>query len=175
MRTGNNIPPTSEPATTSDRRLPTQRSHSPTGWNVRPITARSAVQARMGPCVSMGRLRLRAKPHRLVNRKPQICAHACPKTVWASGRRRWIQAPVRKGVGSNPTAVICKRCDAHAPCNIATLYASNCGDKMWTNWGLNPGPPACSAGVIPLHHSPVHVPHWHAGTRNSNSKPRAVK
>ena len=27
------------------------------------------------------------------------------KTVWPSGLRRWLQAPVRKGVGSNPTAV----------------------------------------------------------------------
>ena len=30
-------------------------------------------------------------------------------TVWPSGLRRWLQAPVRKGVGSNPTAVICAR------------------------------------------------------------------
>jgi hypothetical protein len=28
------------------------------------------------------------------------------KTVWPSGLRRWLQTPVRKGVGSNPTAVI---------------------------------------------------------------------
>ena len=28
------------------------------------------------------------------------------KTVWPSGVRRWLQAPIRKGVGSNPTAVI---------------------------------------------------------------------
>ena len=27
-------------------------------------------------------------------------------TVWPSGLRRWLKAPVRKGVGSNPTAVI---------------------------------------------------------------------
>ena len=27
-------------------------------------------------------------------------------TVWPSGLRRWLQAPVCKGVGSNPTAVI---------------------------------------------------------------------
>ena len=27
------------------------------------------------------------------------------KTVWPSGLRRWLKAPVRKGVGSNPTAV----------------------------------------------------------------------
>ena len=26
-------------------------------------------------------------------------------TAWPSGLRRWLQAPVRKGVGSNPTAV----------------------------------------------------------------------
>ena len=28
-------------------------------------------------------------------------------SFWPSGLRRWLQAPVRKGVGSNPTAVIC--------------------------------------------------------------------
>ena len=32
---------------------------------------------------------------------------ASSKTVWPSGLRRWLKAPVRKGVGSNPTAVIC--------------------------------------------------------------------
>ena len=26
-------------------------------------------------------------------------------TIWSRGPRRWLQAPVRKGVGSNPTAV----------------------------------------------------------------------
>ena len=30
------------------------------------------------------------------------------KTVWPSGLRRWLKAPFRKGVGSNPTAVICR-------------------------------------------------------------------
>ena len=28
------------------------------------------------------------------------------RTVWPSGLRRWLKAPVRKGVGSNPTAVM---------------------------------------------------------------------
>ena len=28
------------------------------------------------------------------------------KTLWPSGLRRWLKAPVRKGVGSNPTGVI---------------------------------------------------------------------
>ena len=27
------------------------------------------------------------------------------RTVWPSGLRRWLKAPFRKGVGSNPTAV----------------------------------------------------------------------
>ena len=29
------------------------------------------------------------------------------KTLWPSGLRRWLKAPVRKGVGSNPTGVTC--------------------------------------------------------------------
>ena len=28
------------------------------------------------------------------------------KTLWPSGLRRWLKAPVRKGMGSNPTGVI---------------------------------------------------------------------
>ena len=27
-------------------------------------------------------------------------------------------------------------------------------DKKWTHWDLNPGPSACEADVIPLHHEP---------------------
>ena len=35
-----------------------------------------------------------------------ICLALFPfKTVWPSGLRRWLKAPFRKGVGSNPTAV----------------------------------------------------------------------
>ena len=35
-------------------------------------------------------------------------------TVWPSGLRRWLQAPVRKGVGSIPTAVtLCRTWPAH--------------------------------------------------------------
>ena len=40
------------------------------------------------------------------------------RTVWPSGLRRWLQAPVRKGVGSNPTAVILNMSTTeHAPLN----------------------------------------------------------
>ena len=37
----------------------------------------------------------------------QSCLETLNRTVWPSGLRRWLKAPVRKGVGSNPTAVIC--------------------------------------------------------------------
>ena len=43
------------------------------------------------------------------------------KTVWPSGLRRWLKAPFRKGVGSNPTAVIF---DAGL-FREATLFGSN--------------------------------------------------
>ena len=29
-----------------------------------------------------------------------------PRTLWTSGLRRWLKAPFRKGVGSNPTVVV---------------------------------------------------------------------
>ena len=45
--------------------------------------------------------------------------------------------------------------------------------QVWTHWDLNPGPSACEADVMPLHHVPSHVlfvihvytacfvlPHW---------------
>ncbi len=53
----------------------------------------------------------RARPTRLLPRPnfwraSLVCLVLPQLTVWPSGLRRWLQAPVRKGVGSNPTAVI---------------------------------------------------------------------
>ena len=50
----------------------------------------------------------------LVQRQTYAWAEALNMTVWPSGLRRWLQAPVRKGVGSNPTAVssLQQRCAA---------------------------------------------------------------
>ena len=36
---------------------------------------------------------------------PELTRTLQALTVWPSGLRRWLKAPVRKGVGSNPTAV----------------------------------------------------------------------
>ena len=47
-----------------------------------------------------------------------------PKTVWPSGLRRWLKAPVRKGVGSNPTAVILHVAHDGAGPNQACLQRS---------------------------------------------------
>ena len=44
----------------------------------------------------------------------QNIAQTTFETVWPSDLRRWLQAPVRKGVGSNPTAVTFPRGGAHA-------------------------------------------------------------
>ena len=46
-------------------------------------------------------------------------------TVWPSGLRRWLKAPVRKGVGSNPTAV-----NNHWHCNC---------DMLRLPWGVLDG------------------------------------
>ena len=43
-------------------------------------------------------------------------------TVWPSGLRRWLQAPVRKGVGSNPTAVNASRL------SVCSAGATHCHD-----------------------------------------------
>ena len=48
------------------------------------------------------------------------------KTVWPSGLRRWLQAPVRKGVGSNPTAVIAYKKGLRMSFQIA-VFMWSCG------------------------------------------------
>ena len=58
-----------------------------------------------------------------------------PMTVWPSGLRRWLQAPVRKGVGSNPTAVTfagdALSAPAH-PCRAAATHpAPACKGSRW--------------------------------------------
>ena len=42
-------------------------------------------------------------------------------TVWPSGLRHWLQAPVRKGVGSNPTAVSLRTNDSVLSCTLTVL------------------------------------------------------
>ena len=59
----------------------------------------------------------------------------CPiKTVWPSGLRRWLQVPVRKGVGSNPTAVSLFNVKlqklVHGSCGI--FHCMQGGDVVWT-------------------------------------------
>ena len=56
-------------------------------------------------CHSHVRVRARRAIRYFATRSIQISKSAV-MTVWPSGLRRWLQAPVRKGVGSNPTAVI---------------------------------------------------------------------
>ena len=49
------------------------------------------------------------------------------RTVWPSGLRRWLKAPVRKGVGSNPTAVTLMRFQGLPPL-IQRMLAVQFGD-----------------------------------------------
>ena len=46
------------------------------------------------------------------------------KTVWPSGLRRWLQAPVRKGVGSNLAAVMHSRSKTHTAARTSLSRAS---------------------------------------------------
>ena len=52
-----------------------------------------------------------------------VGAYKASKTVWPSGLRRWLEAPFRKGVGSNPTAVSCLQVFTYEPANKTTAAA----------------------------------------------------
>ena len=61
------------------------------------------------------------------------------KTVWPSGLRRWLKAPVRKGVGSNPTAVTWK---SHARLLDQTQYdVPHREMQIWQHPKIFPGGP----------------------------------
>ena len=70
-------------------------------------------------------------------------ARTLDKTVWPSGLRRWLQAPVRKGVGSNPTAVTFGNFVA-IPCrNHKRLNAHpQASDAAWAESDRSPAPSA---------------------------------
>ena len=56
----------------------------------------------------------------------------CGMTVWPSGLRRWLQAPVRKGVGSNPTAVT--GCPTFRHCSDTHLHVHGWLPKANVAW-----------------------------------------
>ena len=69
--------------------------------------------------------------------KDQALPRFANKTVWPSGLRRWLQAPVCKGVGSNPTAVpLQASCCGHSNVNTSRVCGhSNCGaSRVWSMW-----------------------------------------
>ena len=38
---------------------------------------------------------------------------------------------------------------------VSAMWSSSQPQELWTHWDLNPGPSACEADVIPLHHVPL--------------------
>ena len=80
----------------------------------------------------------------------EIWLASSTRTVWPSGLRRWLQAPVRKGVGSNPTAVtlFLSKKENRGVLLLTIWYrkkkltADSCG--VWayalTDWRLKPAP-----------------------------------
>ena len=55
-------------------------------------------------------------------------------------------------VGSSPTVGVLPRLHGRPQ-----YGGANANPNKWTHWDLNPGPSACEADVIPLHHKPVAV------------------
>ena len=69
------------------------------------------------------------------------------KTVWPSGLRRWLKAPVRKGVGSNPTAVISQRGACCLSCASQRANEAR-GPGTWCS-GITPAQHAGGPGFNP--------------------------
>ena len=82
-------------------------------------------------------------------------------TVWPSGLRRWLQAPVRKGVGSNPTAVNCIMCvhtlhvlGMYARCTEHTTYPTSTGGS----WARPISPHDMSSIILTQRITPQDMP-----------------
>ena len=116
----------------------------------------------------------------LAESSPRECAASLSLTVWPSGLRRWLQAPVRKGVGSNPTAVTfdyfasggSDRSSNDGTPNRTSLMFSRAKDRRhmdgvgWGTRGFQPRPtqqltrgPAPSAWPHPFGELPPPPPH----------------
>ena len=54
--------------------------------------------------------------------------------------------------GERPTSAVLSEAQALLP-----LFQKRSVPRSWTHWGLNPGPSACEADVIPLHHVPLEI------------------
>ena len=75
------------------------REPTPAGWAPHTVGGRRAWLPR---CVAHP---TRPAPQNTWFLVGPTCLNHSTKTVWPSGLRRWLKAPFRKGVGSNPTAV----------------------------------------------------------------------
>ena len=76
------------------------------------------------------------------------------KTVWPSGLRRWLKAPFRKGVGSNPTAVILIQYGVFGMHDVCTLAGSGLVGlaavwPMWQSGICVTGPEKWNCQVVP--------------------------
>ena len=66
----------------------------------------------------------------------------------------WLRPPFLVTWASDPNAVSCVfACVCACVCVCVCVCGHPCAQK-WTHWDLNPGPSACEADVIPLHHEP---------------------
>lgn len=75
------------------------------------------------------------------------------QTTNPSLQQNYLRQSIRYCCPSRLTKTICNRWPRSATTRNA-LTKERDGNKQWTHWGLNPGPSACEADVIPLHHVP---------------------
>ena len=101
----------------------------------------------------------------LVTARPQFYAPyiVVPSpTVWPSGLRRWLQAPVRKGVGSNPTAVTCI---------VKPATAASSAHRTDASWRCRP----CFPARHTFETRPIQRVCWHLAMRAAHNQAVAIR
>ena len=111
----------------------------------------------LGPPSSMrlcgGLEQVRTTTGQVCQRIPNLAGH---EGAWPSGLRRWLQVPVREGMGAGPAAVIgnssfcCTRTASYF--HGVSIASGRAGRGRMRLSGVEPGAQAWEACMLPLHY-----------------------
>ena len=115
--------------------------HSHSAWRgARGLFVHRALLNRM-PIVALG-LRHRA------------CVRRRAMPFWGTLGGAGARLPLQRIRAARARACRVRRRNTASHSRAHSCTGARANTAMWTHWGLNPGPSACGADVIPLHHVP---------------------